>query len=290
MRSLKMAARVLVLIAHAAHAQTFEIAKGRGAQLMVFVPAQEPAGAAAAQENASGLAADGHMQPEFAIHDVGRRSATLERADHHSAQGAKGMQTLPLGPIVDIPRWTIAGPAMGAQDQADCAGSLYRPAGFLHFAVERRRSYHYPIMRRIACDHGLPVALFDAMILRESAYRPDAVSPKNAFGLAQLMPETARALGVDRYGVEGNLRGGARYLREQIDRFGQYHLALAAYNAGPGRVRGGRVPAIAETRAYVDNVLLNWSRLVALPSQSPISGVAPRPAMPWRRAETSLFK
>src|SRR3546814_6079813 len=87
-----------------------------------------------------------------------------------------------------------------------------------------------------------------------------ALSPKNAFGLTQLMPGTAASLGVNRYSVEDNLRGGARYLRQQLDRFGHYHLALAAYNAGPGRVRGGLVPRIAETQAYVDNVIMNWAR------------------------------
>src|SRR3546814_1654056 len=67
------------------------------------------------------------------------------------------------------------------------------------------------------------------------------------------MPGTAAQLGVDRYHVESNLRGGAKYLRRQLDRFGHYHLALAAYNAGPGRVRNGAVPRIPETRDYVDN-------------------------------------
>src|SRR3546814_4973266 len=99
-------------------------------------------------------------------------------------------------------------------------------------------------MSNIACEHGIPVGLFDAMIIRESQYQPNIYSPKNAFGLTQLMPGTAAQLGVDRYHVESNLRGGAKYLRRQLDRFGHYHLALAAYNAGPGRVRNGAVPRI----------------------------------------------
>lgn len=288
MRSLKMAAKMFVLLAHAAQAQTFETGEGQSAQVMVFTPMGELPGAAADQGSGPGVLAG--LQPAFAIHDVGRRPAALETADSLHTQGEDGMQTSRPKPVLNIPRWLTAYPPTGAQDQPDCVGNMYRPAGFLHFAVEQRRSLHYPVMRRIACDHGLPVALFDAMIIRESQYRPDAVSPKNAFGLAQLMPATARALGVDRYRVEGNLRGGARYLRQQIDRFGQYHLALAAYNAGPGRVRGGRIPAIAETRAYVDNVLLNWSRLVAVPLQSYISGYAPPLAMAWRRAETRVFR
>jgi soluble lytic murein transglycosylase-like protein len=104
------------------------------------------------------------------------------------------------------------------------------------------------------------------MIIRESRYNAAIFSPKNAFGLTQLMPGTAAGLGVNRYDVEQNLRGGARYLREQLDRFGHYHLALAAYNAGPGRVRNGSVPRIAETQAYVSSILLNWSKLSGSPS------------------------
>src|SRR3546814_20092419 len=71
----------------------------------------------------------------------------------------------------------------------------------------------------IACEYGIPVGLFDAMIIRESRYRTDALSPKNAFGLTQLMPGTAASLGVNRHSVEDNLRGGARYLRQQTNRF-----------------------------------------------------------------------
>jgi soluble lytic murein transglycosylase-like protein len=121
-------------------------------------------------------------------------------------------------------------------------------------------------MANIACQYGIPVGLFDAMIIRESRYNAAIFSPKNAFGLTQLMPGTAAGLGVNRYDVEQNLRGGARYLREQLDRFGHYHLALAAYNAGPGRVRNGSVPRIAETQAYVSSILLNWSKLSGSPS------------------------
>lgn len=119
-------------------------------------------------------------------------------------------------------------------------------------------------MSNIACEYGIPVGLFDAMIIRESAYDAGIYSAKNAFGLTQLMPGTAAGLGVDRYDVEQNLRGGARYLRQQLDRFGQVHLALAAYNAGPGRIRDGMLPRIVETQAYVENVLLNWRRLAGL--------------------------
>lgn len=129
--------------------------------------------------------------------------------------------------------------------------------------VLRGRAAFYGMMSAIACEQGIPAGLFDAMIIRESGYNPVAVSSANAYGLAQLMPGTAFGLGVDRYDPLQNMRGGARYLRQQLDRFGQVHLALAAYNAGPGRVRGGLVPRITETQAYVSNIIANWSRLTS---------------------------
>jgi soluble lytic murein transglycosylase-like protein len=84
-----------------------------------------------------------------------------------------------------------------------------------------------------------------------------------AIGLAQLMPGTARGLGVDPYDAWQNLVGGATYLRIQLDRFGQVDLALAAYNAGPGRVVDGRVPSITETQLYVLRVLERYNAIVA---------------------------
>ncbi len=99
----------------------------------------------------------------------------------------------------------------------------------------------------------------------ESAYRTEACSHAGACGLTQLMPGTAADLGVrDRLDPEQNLRGGADYLARQILRFGDLRLALAAYNAGPGRVaRLGRIPDIAETRAYVVSVIDCYLALTA---------------------------
>ena len=96
-------------------------------------------------------------------------------------------------------------------------------------------------------------ALFLALIERESGWNPRAVSSKGAQGLGQLMPETARELGVfDPFDPAQNLDGAARYFEAQLARFGDVALALAAYNAGPETVaRHGGVPPYAETRAYV---------------------------------------
>lgn len=116
--------------------------------------------------------------------------------------------------------------------------------------------YHAEIAQA-AAHHGLDPKLLHALVVVESAYRPRAVSPVGAAGLTQLMPGTALEVGVsDRMDPLSNLRGGAAYLAQQVVRFGDVRLALAAYNAGPGRVaKLGRVPAIPETQAYVTAVV-----------------------------------
>ncbi len=105
--------------------------------------------------------------------------------------------------------------------------------------------------------HGVDPAILRSMVHVESSGRPDAVSTRGARGLMQLMPTTAKALGVsDPHDVGQALEGGARYLRQLTDRFGgDVEMALAAYNAGPTRVaREGKVPQIAETLGYVKKV------------------------------------
>ena len=109
---------------------------------------------------------------------------------------------------------------------------------------------------QIAQQEGVPVDLFLRMIGQESAWNANAVSPKGASGLAQLMPGTARELGVDPSDPIQNMTGGARYLRQQLDTFGRPDLALAAYNAGPGAVKKhGGIPPYQETQNYVRKIL-----------------------------------
>ena len=117
----------------------------------------------------------------------------------------------------------------------------------------------------LAHRFDLSPALIEAVVWQESRWRESAVSPVGARGLAQLMPGTARDLGVNPDDPLANLEGGARYLREQLDRFdGDLERALAAYNAGPGRViRAGGIPRIRETQHYVAAImgrLANHSR------------------------------
>lgn len=114
---------------------------------------------------------------------------------------------------------------------------------------------------RIAAANDLSPALLEALVWQESRWNAQAISPAGAIGLAQLMPATARSLGVNPYDPRSNLAGGARYLRQQLDLFdGDIEKALAAYNAGPVRVlKANAVPAIAETRAYVTAIVRRLS-------------------------------
>lgn len=112
------------------------------------------------------------------------------------------------------------------------------------------------VARSAARRHNVPEDLFLRLVQQESGWNPRAVSSKGATGLAQLMPATARRLGVDIDNPRQNLDGGARYLRLMYDRFGSWRLALAAYNAGPEAVQEyGGVPPYAETRTYVRAIL-----------------------------------
>jgi hypothetical protein len=110
---------------------------------------------------------------------------------------------------------------------------------------------------RAAQAAGVDPDLFLRLIQQESRFNPNAVSPKGAIGLAQLMPATAAELGVDPNDPIQNLAGGARYLRDRIDDFnGDVRLGLAAYNAGAGNVRKhGGIPPFKETQNYVARIM-----------------------------------
>ena len=128
-------------------------------------------------------------------------------------------------------------------------------AEFAAFIAPYNGAYRGPFMamaRDAATRNGIPADLFLRLVQQESGWNANAVSVKGALGLAQLMPQTAAGLGVDPGDPAQNLNGGARYLRQQYEKFGDWRLALAAYNAGPGAVeRYGDVPPYAETQNYV---------------------------------------
>lgn len=104
--------------------------------------------------------------------------------------------------------------------------------------------------------YGIPRRMALNLVQQESGFKQGAVSPKGALGLAQLMPGTAKELGVDPSDPYQNIEGGMRYLRQQYDRFGDWSLAAAAYNAGPGAVQKyGGIPPFKETQNYVPIVM-----------------------------------
>lgn len=121
-----------------------------------------------------------------------------------------------------------------------------RPSGF-DAAIDRH-----------ARAHGVDARLVRAVMAAESAFDPSARSPVGAVGLMQLMPMTARELGVNPFDPDQNIEGGVRYLRQMLQTFGNLELALIAYNAGPGfaqRYARGQTALYGETRAYVRSVL-----------------------------------
>ena len=233
------------------------------------------------------------LPASFQVHDLSRRYVQFRMQQEMAAMALASGNSVTSEPAaiaafssIPVPGWLRGG--MGSVQpvafKLGCAPLAYRPSRFLARGAEARRAAYYGMMSAVACEQGIPTGLFDAMIIRESGYNPIAISTAKAYGLAQLMPGTAFGLGVNRYDPLQNMRGGARYLRQQLDRFGQVHLALAAYNAGPGRIRRGLVPRITETQAYVTSIIANWSRLTSpLGSPSTIStlprGYSRTPAM-----------
>ena len=139
----------------------------------------------------------------------------------------------------------------------------------------RRAAAYDGLIERISAAHGVDPVLVRAVIQVESDFQRFAVSPTDARGLMQLIPETSARFGVaDPFDAAQNIRGGVRYLRFLLDTFeGRIDLALAAYNSGEGRVaRLGRVPNIPETRAYVQKVRDAYERMAGRAPRRVVAG------------------
>ena len=169
--------------------------------------------------------------------------------------------------------------------------SASRPCGTfdLSYRPERKPLFSTPydaIIEREAKAFDIDASLVSALIRAESNYEPRAVSRKGARGLMQLMPATARRLSVRKpFDPASNVRGGVRYLRELVDRFGpRPDLVLAAYNAGEGAVETyGGVPPYRETVAYV-NRILRWCP----PAESTVARAEAPAAAPPETADPRL--
>jgi len=145
-----------------------------------------------------------------------------------------------------------------SNEMVDQTGQLIVPAwAYTDVGPAPVPAQYAAALKQAAAAANVSPSLLAALVWQESRWNAQALSPKGAMGLAQLMPATARDLGVNPADPISNLNGGARYLRQLLDLFdGNVEKALAAYNAGPGRVRNaGGIPAIAETQAYVTSIV-----------------------------------
>ncbi len=168
-------------------------------------------------------------------------SSKTKVLDSRAAQQYKNSVRLQPPKVVTPTKWGDAG--------ADGTVAKYRG---------RYSGVYAGMARDAARRHGIPEDLFLRLVQQESNFNPNARSHKGAIGLAQLMPGTAQYLRVNPNDPAENLEGGARYLKEQYHKFGQWPLALAAYNAGPGAVEKHKgIPPYRETRNYVKKI---WGR------------------------------
>jgi soluble lytic murein transglycosylase-like protein len=165
---------------------------------------------------------------------------------------ARRMDEISSGPALDAAAFDrLIAPRYARSNSAGSAAAARMPRAEIERAIKVS-----------AADYGVDPALIEAIIENESAFDSNATSSAGARGLMQLMPHTADALGVtDSYDATQNIRGGTRYLRSLLDRFGKVELAVAAYNAGPDAVQKYRgIPPYEQTRSYVRKVLASYSR------------------------------
>lgn len=210
----------------------------------------------------AGILQAADAQPE------GKRIVSVVRADPQTGRLVRSVTVTsrtvvdkPVAAAVIAPRTVPSAPVSASAPPAAAATKG------LNEAVEQA-----------AARHALPAELLNSVIRVESNYNPNAVSPKGAQGLMQLIPETARRFGVgDVFNPLENLEGGARYLRYLLDLYGgKYPLALAAYNAGEGAVaKYGGVPPYRETQNYLLLVGKQLDKAMAIPHVA-----APTPAPP----------
>ena len=204
---------------------------------------------------------------EFAV----LRSGSRLPADRHELEGGT-VRLFSNGGVTELPAALVA-----AFEQGE---AIPPPAAPLAAVIvvpvipppPVRNLMPQALAEQAARKFALPEGFVRSVMRAESAFQPGALSPKGAIGLMQLMPGTARALGVDPKDPQQNAEGGAQYLRELLAKYedspDQVLLALAAYNAGPAAVeRYHGVPPYRETHEYILRVLKHWDRAAAVPDR-----------------------
>ncbi|HLK15390.1 MAG TPA: lytic transglycosylase domain-containing protein [Fimbriimonadaceae bacterium] len=200
---------------------------------------------------------------------VAARMAEI-RAEMQMKTGAPATPTGAPGSFMSMVQANLGGPS--ALSGQISGGGSYSPRPLSPFAgglgVEENVSPQLrALTQQAAATNGVDPDVLDALVHQESGYSVSARSKVGAMGLTQLMPETAASLGVTNpFDPAQNLNAGAKYLKQQIDRFGDLGQALAAYNAGPNAVvRHGGIPPYKETQNYVRSILSRVQQVKELP-------------------------
>jgi len=201
----------------------------------------------------------------FAAEEVVLHTGFRLPADRHEVVGdtlrvhtASGTLEIPRSSVASIETVEAVAPSAPAAD----APTPTQPSALPPPAPKSTREH----LHDAAEMTGLPPEILLSIAKIESAFQTNAVSPKGAIGVMQLMPGTARALNVNPHDPKENIEGGARLLRELLIKYQNYpdqvYRALSAYNAGPGAVQKyNGIPPYRETQAYVEKVLTEYDRL-----------------------------
>lgn len=187
------------------------------------------------------------------VHFRNGRRMRVSSSEH---EGALYVLHLDNGGVIQVPEDQVDRIEADAEAEGQ-PGASGGGARLDQFIASKEAGALRELIRRAALDHRLEEELLVAVIFAESAFDPRAVSPKGAMGLMQLMPDTAARFGVEQpFDPWQNLNGGAAYLRQLFDKYGgDLKLALAAYNAGEGRVQTYQgVPPFSETVNYISRV------------------------------------
>jgi len=193
--------------------------------------------------------------PVFAGESVVLGTGYRLHADHHESDGGKVRLFQKDGGSMEMDAALV----VGFEQDPEAPAPIAAPVIEAPVVVQRSPR---EMVESAAKKNGLPPNFVHSVVSAESGYHVDAVSPKGAVGLMQLMPATAQAYGADAHDPAQNVEAGAAYLRDLLVKYnGDPRLALAAYNAGPGAVeRYNGVPPYAETQTYIERVLRKYKQ------------------------------